>query len=199
MTDDNRGTSPQQGVCCQSAPTGSERWTVPIHKDGSHVFIDGQGDVELDHGGRMRAVVEAAQAYIVSLNEEPEKGHWDTPSGNAEPGAEWVVADPSWKAADGPTQKALDALRDAVAGVEGKPAGQQANPAGQPLEVIGRITEGGTIKWDRPPIRPGTTLYAVPGSTLAPGEVECVCKRAVCSYDPDFGCGSDQSGERHDL
>jgi len=34
---------------------------VPIHRDGSHVFIDGPGDVELDHGGKLRARAEAAE------------------------------------------------------------------------------------------------------------------------------------------
>lgn len=31
---------------------------VPLHADGTHVFIDGAGDVELDHGGAMRAEIE---------------------------------------------------------------------------------------------------------------------------------------------
>lgn len=36
---------------------GLLEWTVPIHKDCSHVFIDGIGDVELDYGGKMRAEI----------------------------------------------------------------------------------------------------------------------------------------------
>lgn len=67
------------------------------------------------------------------------------------------------------------------------------------LEEIGRVTEARQIRWNNPPIRPGTTLYAAPGSTLKAEEIECVCKRAVCSYDPDFGCGIDWSKERQDV
>lgn len=66
------------------------------------------------------------------------------------------------------------------------------------LEPVGEIDAGGTLKWFKPPIRKGTVLYAGPGSTLAPEEIECVCKRAVCTYDADFGCGLDRSKERHD-
>jgi len=40
---------------------------VPIHADGSHVFIDGPGDVELDHGGKLRARTEAAEAETAHL------------------------------------------------------------------------------------------------------------------------------------
>lgn len=67
------------------------------------------------------------------------------------------------------------------------------------LEPIGEIDAGGAIKWLNPPIRKGTVLYAAPGSTLAADEIECVCKRAVCSYDADFGCGLDRSKERQDV
>ncbi|HEX5933483.1 MAG TPA: hypothetical protein VFY63_04900 [Pseudorhizobium sp.] len=67
------------------------------------------------------------------------------------------------------------------------------------LEPIGEIDAGGTLKWFNPPLRKGTTLYAAPGSTLAPHEIECVCKRAICTYDADFGCGIDRSKERHDV
>ena len=67
------------------------------------------------------------------------------------------------------------------------------------LEPIGEIDAGGAIKWLNPPIRKGTVLYAAPGSTLAADETECVCKRAVCSYDADFGCGLDRSKERQDV
>lgn len=67
------------------------------------------------------------------------------------------------------------------------------------LEPVGEIDAGGTLKWFKPPIRKGTVLYAAPGSTLAPDEVECVCKRDVCTYDADFGCGLDRSKERHDV
>lgn len=67
------------------------------------------------------------------------------------------------------------------------------------LEQIGCITEGGAIEWFKPPIRKGTALYAAPGSTLKPEEIECVCKRDVCTYDHDFGCGLDRSKERQDV
>lgn len=34
---------------------------VPIHDDGNWVFIDGPGDVELDHGGKLRTRAELAE------------------------------------------------------------------------------------------------------------------------------------------
>lgn len=37
---------------------------VPIHANGKYVFIDGPGDVELDHGGKLRARAEAAEALL---------------------------------------------------------------------------------------------------------------------------------------
>jgi hypothetical protein len=36
-------------------------WMVPIHEDGNYVFIDGPGDVELDHGGSLRRRAEIAE------------------------------------------------------------------------------------------------------------------------------------------
>lgn len=39
-------------------------YVVPIHKDGNYVFIDGPGDVELDHGGKMRSVIEAVMNFM---------------------------------------------------------------------------------------------------------------------------------------
>lgn len=67
------------------------------------------------------------------------------------------------------------------------------------MEQVGEVTKYGAIRWFKPPIRLGTKLYAAPGSSLMPSEVECVCKRAICSYDPDFGCGLDRSKERQDV
>lgn len=50
----------------EQRPLVPERWTVPISKDGNYVFIDGPGDVELDHDGKMRkhlgAIVDAWEA-----------------------------------------------------------------------------------------------------------------------------------------
>jgi hypothetical protein len=40
---------------------------VPISKDGTFVFIDGAGDVELDHGGKMRVTLATANARIAGL------------------------------------------------------------------------------------------------------------------------------------
>ena len=45
---------------------------VPISSDGNYVFIDGPGDVEIDHGGRLRARAEAAEAEVQTLREELE-------------------------------------------------------------------------------------------------------------------------------
>jgi hypothetical protein len=46
---------------------------VPIHVDGTHVFIDGTGDVELDHGGKMRARITTLEAELSSLRARLEK------------------------------------------------------------------------------------------------------------------------------
>lgn len=43
-----------------------EKYTVPIHADGSHVFIDGPGDVELDHGGKMRQRIKALETQLAA-------------------------------------------------------------------------------------------------------------------------------------
>ena len=42
---------------------------VPIHADGSHVFIDGPGDVELDHGGKLRAERDRLAAELERMRE----------------------------------------------------------------------------------------------------------------------------------
>lgn len=41
-----------------------KRYMVPLHEDGSHVFIDGPGDVELDHGGKLRSRDLTAEAKL---------------------------------------------------------------------------------------------------------------------------------------
>lgn len=72
-------------------------YTVPIHKDGNWVFIDGPGDVELDHGGKMRteidhlaAQVEEMRAALVALLSTPalaDENHDDPTWGCAETSA----------------------------------------------------------------------------------------------------------------
>lgn len=49
-----------------------ERSTVPISADGKHIFMDGTGDVELDHGGKMRKALEriAAPGTVAGMHEQ---------------------------------------------------------------------------------------------------------------------------------
>jgi hypothetical protein len=74
-------------------------YVVPIHKDGNYVFIDGPGDVELDHGGKMRSVVEAATRYVASVNGGP---------------AAFYASDEEWRAYDIEKEQAFDALSAAL-------------------------------------------------------------------------------------
>jgi hypothetical protein len=111
----------------------------------------------------------------------------DGPIGSDRP--EWVTC------AKTPRQEA--ARRYASAALSAATPSPQADVVG--LEAIGEINSSGTLTWFNPPIRRGTKLYAAPGSTLKPREIECVCKRAICTYDHDFGCGLDRSKERHDV
>lgn len=43
---------------------------VPLSKDGRFAFIDGPGDVELDHGGELRRRAEEAEALLAKTAEE---------------------------------------------------------------------------------------------------------------------------------
>jgi len=64
---------------------------LPVSNDGNFVFIDGPGDVELDHGGVMRAALEAiasgtadpaavARAALDRTGFQPDEVRPDTPS-----------------------------------------------------------------------------------------------------------------------
>ena len=44
-----------------------EKYYLPVSGDGSAVWIDGAGDVEIDHGGKLRARAEEAEKRIASL------------------------------------------------------------------------------------------------------------------------------------
>jgi hypothetical protein len=53
------------------------RYTVPMHADGNYVFIDGPGDVELDHGGEMRARIEQLEKENDRLKGERDEAQSD--------------------------------------------------------------------------------------------------------------------------
>lgn len=44
--------------------------SVPLSSDGNSVFIDGAGDVEIDHGGKLRACAETAERRVAELEED---------------------------------------------------------------------------------------------------------------------------------
>lgn len=63
---------------------------------------------------QLRAIKEAAQAYVDAVSGEPEKDCWDTPDGKEAPGADRFASDWSWREYDAKKQKAFDALREAL-------------------------------------------------------------------------------------
>ncbi len=67
----------------------------------------------------LRAIADAAQAYVESVNGEPEKDCWDTEDGKEAPGAHRFASDWAWQEYDVKKQKAFDALRAALATTEG--------------------------------------------------------------------------------
>jgi hypothetical protein len=70
--------------------------------------------ISMDELDRLVAIKAAAQAYVVSVNGDPEKDIWDTGSGEYEEGAEKTSSDWAWKAYDDRKQAAFDGLRAAL-------------------------------------------------------------------------------------
>lgn len=72
-----------------------------------------------DHGAppvsHLRAIADAAQAYVDAVNGEPEKDCWDTEDGKEAPGALRFASDWAWQEYDVRKQKAFDALRASLA------------------------------------------------------------------------------------
>ena len=66
----------------------------------------------------LRAIANAAQAYVESVNGEPEKDCWDTEDGKEAPGAERFASDWAWQEYDAKKQKAFDSLVAALAKLE---------------------------------------------------------------------------------
>ena len=46
---------------------------LPVSNDGNYVFIDGPGDVEIDHGGELRKRAEAAEASLAAVTAERDR------------------------------------------------------------------------------------------------------------------------------
>lgn len=63
----------------------------------------------------LQAIANAAQAYVESVDREPEKDCWDTEDGKEAPGALRFASDWAWQEYDVKKQKAFDDLRAALA------------------------------------------------------------------------------------
>lgn len=73
------------------------------------LLLEAKAEIE-----RLRAIANAAEAYIASVNGEPEKDCWDTEDGKEAPGAERFASDWAWQEYDAKKQKAFDDLLAAL-------------------------------------------------------------------------------------
>lgn len=91
---------------------GIVEWIVECTSRGETVtFWPTKGDQPPPPSSHLRAIADAAQAYVESVNGEPQKDCWDTEDGKEATGAERFASDWAWQEYDAKKQKAFDALR----------------------------------------------------------------------------------------